>query len=146
MKLKEKRELLFRLLFGQSFHVNQCLDKEEIEVFTKEEKAISEADKDLVLKEIMEIKANLPEIDERIDRKVERWNTKTMARVELAILRLMVYELFYKKETPVRVLANDAVRLATSYGQEASYRFVNGALAKILEELPNEEDNGQSID
>lgn len=141
MKRKEKRELLFRILFGQSFHENQSFEREAIAVFTKEEKLISEEEKDLVFDELTEIVNHLSEIDERIDRKVERWNTKTMARVELAILRLMVYELFYKKETPVSVLANDAVRLATSYGQEASYRFVNGALAKILEELPAE--NGE---
>ena len=139
MKLKEKRELLFRILFGQSFHDNQTLERDAIEAFTKEEKEISEEDKDLVIKEWTEMKENLSEIDACIDRKVERWNTKTMARVELAILRLMVYELFYKKEAPVRVLANDAVRLAMTYGQEASYRFVNGALAKILEDLPEAE-------
>ena len=59
-----------------------------------------------------------------------------MAKVELAILRLTVYELFYKKEAPVNVVAKDAVRLAADYGQDAAYRLVNGAVSRLIEDLP----------
>lgn len=142
MRLKEKRELLFRVLFGQSFHQEQDLDAEALEVFNRNEKPIAEADQAAVLEELAEIKSLLPEIDERINRRVERWNTRTMAKVELAILRLTVYELFYKKETPVSILAKDAVSLAAGYGQDAAYRFVNGAVSRLLEELPAESTGG----
>jgi len=144
MKLKEKRELLFRVLFGQSFHQEQDLDAEALEVFNRNEKPVSEEDQAVVLQELEEIRKLLPEIDERINRRVERWNTATMAKVELAILRLTVYELFYKKETPVSILAKDAVSLAASYGQDAAYRFVNGPITKLLEELPAAENGGES--
>ena len=136
MKLKEKRELLFRILFGQSFHPEQDFDAEALEVFNRNEKPISEEDQEIVRKELAEIERLLPEMDERINRRVERWNTATMAKVELAILRLTVYELFYKKEAPVNVVAKDAVRLAADYGQDAAYRFVNGAVSRLIEELP----------
>lgn len=136
MKLKRKRELLFRILFGQSFHAEADIDREEIEVYAREGVALSEEDKDLVFKDLQAIQTYLPEIDQKINQRVERWNTKTMARVELAILRLSVYELFYKQEAPVNVIANDAVRFAADYGQDAAYRFVNGAIAKIMADLP----------
>ncbi|AVM70217.1 antitermination protein NusB [Lachnospiraceae bacterium oral taxon 500] len=142
MKLKEKRELLFRVLFGQSFHQEQDLDAEALEVFNRNEKPVSEEDQAVVRQELEEIRKLLPEIDERINRRVERWNTATMAKVELAILRLTVYELFYKKEAPVGILAKDAVSLAAGYGQDAAYRFVNGAVSRLLEELPAESTGG----
>ncbi len=144
MKQKEKRELLFRVLFGQSFHQEQDLDAEALEVFNRNEKPVSEEDQAVVRQELEEIRKLLPEIDARINRRVERWNTATMAKVELAILRLTVYELFYKKEAPVSILAKDAVSLAASYGQDAAYRFVNGAITKLLEELPAAENGGES--
>ncbi|MDO4764952.1 MAG: transcription antitermination factor NusB [Eubacteriales bacterium] len=135
MKLKEKRELLFRILFSHPFDENQEVQKDMLESFTRNEKEISEEDKELVLAELAQIRNHLPEIDDIINQKVERWNTKTMAKVELAILRMTVYELFYKKEVPIPVLANDAVTLASAYGQDNSFRFVNGAVAKIVEGL-----------
>lgn len=135
MKLKEKRELLFRILFSHPFDENQEVQKDMLESFTRNEKEISEEDKELVLAELAQIRNHLPEIDDIINQKVERWNTKTMAKVELAILRMTVYELFYKKEAPIPVLANDAVTLASAYGQDNSFRFVNGAIAKIVEGL-----------
>lgn len=135
MKLKEKRELLFRILFSHPFDENQEVQKDMLESFTRNEKEISEEDKELVLAELAQIRNHLPEIDDIINQKVERWNTKTMAKVELAILRMTVYELFYKKEAPIPVLANDAVTLASAYGQDNSFRFVNGAVAKIVEGL-----------
>lgn len=135
MKLKEKRELLFRILFSHPFDENQEVQKDMLESFTRNEKEISEEDKELVLAELAQIRNHLPEIDDIINQKVERWNTKTMAKVELAILRMTVYELFYKKEAPIPVLANDAVTLAAAYGQDNSFRFVNGAIAKIVEGL-----------
>ncbi len=143
MKQKEKRELLFRILFGQSFHKEMDLDAEALETFNRNEKLIAEEDKEIILREIQEIQRLLPEIDERLDRRLERWNTATMAKVELAILRLMAYELFYKKETPVNILAKDGVSLASNYGQEAAYRFVNGALTRLIEELPKEDGQAQ---
>lgn len=134
MKQKEKRELLFRVLFGQSFNDNEVVEEEMLESYTKNDKEISEEDKQNVLAELNQIKKLLPEIDARIDKNIERWNTKTMARIELAILRLTVYEAFYKQGNIINVLANDAVTLASKYGQDASYRFVNGALANLLPE------------
>ena len=51
MKLKEKRELLFRILFSHPFDENQEVQKDMLESFTRNEKEISEEDKELVLAE-----------------------------------------------------------------------------------------------
>lgn len=140
MKQKEKRELLFRVLFGQSFNDNEVVQEDMLESYTKNDKEITEEEKQMVFADLNEIKRLLPEMDAIIDKNVQRWNTKTMARIELAILRLTVYEAFFKQGNIDNVLANDAVTLASKYGQEASYRFVNGAVAKILSSKQNSQD------
>ena len=51
--------------------------------------------------------------------------------IERAILRLAVYELIHHTEIPYRVVINEAIELAKTFGSENSYRFVNGILDKI---------------
>ena len=55
-----------------------------------------------------------------------------MGKVELAILRLGLYELLYEEDIPNNVAVNEAVELAKKYGTEDSFSFVNGVLAKFL--------------
>ena len=50
--------------------------------------------------------------------------------VERALLRIAIYELVIEKK-PIEIVANEAVELAKEYGEEKSYEFVNGVLAKI---------------
>lgn len=54
-------------------------------------------------------------------------------KVDLAILRLAVYELLIKKEEPLRAIIDEAVELAKEYGGDTSPSFINGALGKIIE-------------
>ena len=53
-------------------------------------------------------------------------------RVDLAILRLAVYELLVEKREPPKVIIDEAVELAKEYGGETSPAFVNGALGKLI--------------
>ena len=50
----------------------------------------------------------------------------------LTILRLAVYEIRYDEDVPTGVAINEAVELAKKFGQDASYGFVNGVLAKFV--------------
>lgn len=55
--------------------------------------------------------------------------------VEKAVLRLGAYELQFKPEIPYRVVINEAVELAKTFGAEASHKFVNGVMDKLAAEL-----------
>ncbi len=55
-----------------------------------------------------------------------------MGKVELAIIRLAVYEMEYDDDIPTGVAINEAVELAKKYGTKDSPSFVNGILAKIV--------------
>ena len=56
-----------------------------------------------------------------------------MAKVDLALIRLAVYEIRYDDEIPFKVAVNEAVELAKQYGTNESPAFVNGILAKFAE-------------
>ncbi len=55
--------------------------------------------------------------------------------VESAILRLGAYELSARPEVPYRVVINEAVELAKTYGAEAGHKYVNGVMDKLAAKL-----------
>lgn len=54
--------------------------------------------------------------------------------VELAILRIGIYELKNRPEVPYRVVMNEAIELCKTYGPERSHKYINGILDKIARE------------
>ena len=71
------------------------------------------------------------EIDEIIDTKAIDWTIDRIAKVDLAILRVAIYEIKHREDIPVGVSINEAVEIAKKYGTQDSGRFVNGLLAKV---------------
>lgn len=57
-----------------------------------------------------------------------------MGKVDLTVLRLAVYEILFDEEIPTGVAINEAVELAKKFGQDSSSAFVNGVLAKFVQE------------
>ncbi len=70
------------------------------------------------------------EIDEKIDKFAKSRDTKRMAKIDLAILRVSVYEIFYS-DTPAPVVINEAVEMAKKYSDVDGSKFVNGVLGSI---------------
>ena len=59
------------------------------------------------------------------------WKIERISKIDLAILKLAIYEIKYK-ELPFKVVINEAVELAKKYGEDTSKNFVNGVLASIV--------------
>ena len=78
--------------------------------------------------------ANLPLIDEKIEKNSRGWKLSRLSKVSLAVLRLGIYELLFEKDTPVGVTINEAVELAKKYGGEEDAPFVNGVLGAVARE------------
>ncbi len=74
-----------------------------------------------------EIQANLqPHLDRDFD---------SVDPVERAILRIGAYELEYQPDVPIKVIINEAVELAKTFGAEYGYKFVNGVLDRLAKRL-----------
>lgn len=72
-------------------------------------------------------------IDQKIVKAAPSWPIKKLNRIDLAILRLAIFEL-KKKETPPKVIIDEAVELAKEFGADNSASFVNGVLGTIVGE------------
>ena len=74
------------------------------------------------------------EISPLLDRRLE-----DLDAVELAILRLGAYELSRRMEVPYRVVINEGVELAKSFGATDGHKYVNGILDKLAIRLRSAE-------
>ncbi len=84
--------------------------------------------------EVSPIQEHLSTLDSLIRKFAPRYPLETIARVDLAILRLALYELRIEKKNPDKVIIDEAVTLAREFGNEKSYAFVNGVLGSVLNE------------
>ncbi|WNK21246.1 transcription antitermination factor NusB [Halomonas piscis] len=78
------------------------------------------------------------EIDRDISPVLDR-RLEDLDGVELAILRLGAYELRYRLEVPYRVVINEGVELARSFGATDGHKYVNGILDKLANRLRSAE-------
>ncbi|HZQ29563.1 MAG TPA: transcription antitermination factor NusB [Patescibacteria group bacterium] len=103
----KRRQKLVEELFMEDFH-KQKVSEEATTIYSKKET-----------------------IDKIIEKAAPEFPINKINRIDLAILRLAVYELTEKKQPP-RVIIDEAVELAKEYGGETSPQFINGALGNIL--------------
>lgn len=92
--------------------------------------SVDHLDPDLV-NDIQETVADLSSIDELLQSAAPERPLADINKVDLAILRLIMFESRHKK-TPKKVLLDEAVELAKEFGTESSPAFVNGVLGKLL--------------
>lgn len=80
-------------------------------------------------------------LDKIIEKAAPAWPIEKLNKIDLAVLRLAVYELKYKK-TPPKVVIDEAVELAKEFGGENSPSFINGVLGTIYQASEKEVKNG----
>ena len=76
--------------------------------------------------------ANLKSIDSEINISAPEWPLERINKIDLAILRLAIYELLLEKSQPPKVIIDEAIELAKEFGAESSAPFINGVLGDIL--------------
>lgn len=132
MTRHEIRECIFCLLFQNEFY--EAAEFGEQRDNFMEQKALSAKDEKEILEKIDKLLPLLPEINSKIEQSSKGWKLDRIAKAELAILRLAVYEAVYDDSVPVGVAVNEAVELAKAYGDDNAPAFVNGILGKIVNE------------
>lgn len=130
MSRREIREQIFRILFRVEFHSREELE-EQIMLCMEELGEIGEQDSVYIVNKVHQIAEHLDELDGMVNSVAEKWKTSRMAKAELAIIRLAVYEIKFEEDIPVSVAINEAVELAKVYGADNGAGFVNGILAKL---------------
>lgn len=75
------------------------------------------------------------ELDTRIQDNTKGWKLSRLSRVLVAILRLAVYEIFYREDIPKLVSVNEAIELAKAYEDGDAASFAHGILSGVLKEV-----------
>ena len=134
MNRREARENAFYLIFQIGFHQTEELEQMKELFFEQKEQEIPKEQREFILKEVEGTKAHLLEIDEIITKKSKKWKKERISKVDIAILRLAIYEIYFSEEVPNSVAINEAVELAKEFGTEQSPAFINGILGSIVSE------------
>lgn len=132
MKRTVIRKHVFMILFRVEFH-NLSELKEQEQLYLDKIEDISEQDRIYVSNRADKIISLIPEIDSKLEAISKGWKIERLGKVELAILRLGIYEMLFDDDIPTNVALNEAVELAKTFGGDTSSSFINGVLGKLVE-------------
>ena len=124
-----ERALAFQFLYGLAF--TPVHSEAELERSFKQSPPIIDKDAEacaFAWELVNGVWHKYAEIDEIIAGFARNWRLDRMGRVELTLLRLAVYELYYKADIPPRVTINEALELLRNFGDESARSFINGIL------------------
>lgn len=117
----------FRTTSGdKSFDLDQVLDK-NIQRYHK-----TLQDTEFVKKLVKGVNDKVAELDKALQPLAPEWPLDQIARMDRLVLRIGAYELLFEKQTPDKVVINEAVELAKAFGGDNSSKFVNGVLGSLL--------------
>ncbi len=131
MSRRTAREHIFKMIFQTEFHKEEEID-EAIEIYRESIENINKSDMSFIKSEIKGIIENKNVVDDTINKYAEGWEISRIAKVDLAILRIAIYEIIYVNDIPNKVAANEAVELAKVFSSDKSPSFINGVLGKII--------------
>lgn len=137
MSRKVAREVAFKIIFELAFQHDEEATKlfEKMLEASEEKYEITEEDNVYVNEIITGIQENAASIDEKIKSHLKDWSFERISKVDIAILRLAIYEIVYRQDIPCKVSVNEAVELAKIFSEDSSPAFINGILAEILKEI-----------
>lgn len=115
--------VVFEKIFGESSPtINEYLQKNM---------KLNEEDNRYVAETTDGVFAHIEEIDRLIGENSIGWKPERLPKVDLAIMRLAIYEILFEPETAAEVAIDEAVELAKKYSTAQSAQFINGVLDAV---------------
>lgn len=126
---KLARESAFKIIYKSMFLVGDYTSEEILE----EDKISSEEDVSFAKNIVSLYENNQQEINNLINSNLTGYTPDRVYRIDRAIVCTALAEILFYKQTPFKVVVNEAIEMAKKYSTEKSYSFVNGLLKKIIE-------------
>lgn len=136
MGRRQAREHAMKLLYQVQIRKDDLDD--QIQTYMEEEAILESPEREYIEDVVKGAVNRQDEIDGIISHHAKGWTISRMPKVDLAIMRLCIYEMRWRKDIPVNVSINEAVELAKKYSGEQSKTFVNGVLGKVWSEFSQE--------
>lgn len=137
MTRRTARERIMQMLYEVNFHPEEERDRiicQRLEGIKEEEKGNNKAVIAFIESEYYGVLEHLEEIDALIESTTEKWTISRIAKVDLSLLRLAIYELKYT-DIPKKVVVNEAIEIAKVYSTEKAPQFINGILGSVIEKI-----------
>ncbi|MEG1004379.1 transcription antitermination factor NusB [Clostridium sp.] len=133
MSRKLSREKAMELIFSTMLTKESY--EEAMETFVDNyEGNIEEIDVEYIKSALKGVEENREEIDGLIKANLQNWKIERISKVNLAILRLAIYEMNYVSDVPEKVAINEALEITKRYSDIKSVSFINGVLDKIYKD------------
>lgn len=133
----EARKLALQVLFEWSFLSSEIdeMVRQHVQQFGADADAgneIGEFDEKLAISLTKGVADNVDRLDEIIGQSAPEWPINQIAKIDLEILRIAIYELHIARDVPPKVAIDEAIELGKEYGGENSGKFINGVLGTVV--------------
>ena len=134
MRRSEIRELAFKLIYSLEIQKIENLE-EQIDLYIENNEIEDNNAKEYIKDIVLGIRKNENEILDAIEKSLSsEWKIERISKINLSLLKLAIYEIKYK-EIPFKAEINEVIELAKKYADEASAKFINGALATFVKDM-----------
>ena len=137
MNRKLSREIAMKILFQNSINdipVSEILH--EMDAYF-DDINLDDLDMKYIEEILTGVNNNINTIDETIEKSSDNWKINRISKINLAILRISVFEILYYEEVPAKVSINEAIELCRTYSDDKSVPFVNALLDRIYKSSIN---------
>ncbi len=127
------RTIIVQALYEWDFRKNDSADEivqRGIDTFA------NEADEPFIFSVVRGVIDHLEELDRMISEFAPEWPLDQIAVIDKTLLRASVYELLWIDDAPPKVVINEAVELAKTFGGDSSAKFINGVLGTVFRTHP----------
>lgn len=135
MGRKQAREGTMQALYQMS--LNKDFSDDALKIYL-DNFSFEDSETQYIVSAIEKITENLETIDSFINENLQGWELERLARVDLSILRISIYEILYRDDIPMQVSINEAIEISKKYSTEDSFKFINGVLGGFVRSLNKE--------
>lgn len=134
------RERAFQLTY--ELEVQQVSVAEQLDWHFELEPCKNEEEERYIRNTVSGIFEHIDRIDEQIENYSRNWKKNRISKVDLAILRLAIFEILFSEQIPEEVAVNEAVELSKRYADNSS-SFVNGVLSSVIQNCKEKANDGE---
>jgi N utilization substance protein B len=127
---RKSRELAMKLLFEMS--VNSKSIEEAIEDYKENNVVEDDLDFDYIKRTVEGTFLKEEFLKETIEKNLTNWKYNRISKINIAIIKIAIYEMYFDEDIPDKVSINEAIELSKKYSDEKAPSFINGVLGNII--------------